>query len=461
MNENIKQQLTGLSHLMLLQSKALEANDLDELAFIVVNETRHLVSYDTALFYHYQLGKNSKGSQIKAISDVASFDAQSEYIIAQAKLAHICMDTCDQECKTLHLDDFKSTANKINKEHIASQPHLLWIPLSILLKHKEGGTKHPVGGVLLMRKTPWQEQEQRIVTHWQQNISHALVNLHAQAKLVSKLWYNQRRRKIFLAALLLLPLVLSIPVPLSVVAPAEIIPLEPEIIRAPIAGVISTLHIAPNEQVVTGTLLISLDDRELKTKLQVAEQARGIASAELQQAQQSALFDAKAKAALPLLRMRLEQQQAEYEYTEGLLARSEIRASGNGVAMINNENEMLGRPVVLGERLLTLAQLNRQEIQIWLPVSDEIPLQEGDSVVFYPETASDVTINAVINHIAYQAAETSDAGLAYRLLASIEPSDMANELRIGMRGSARIFNMKVSLFYYLFHKPLSKLRSIF
>lgn len=460
MTENLKQ-LNILSHLLLLQAKALEARSLDELAFVLVNDTRQLLSYDTALFYHHQLGKNSTRSQVKAISDVASFDARSEYVIAQAKLAHICMDICGEECKTFHLDDLQLSEHNINRDYIASEPYLLWLPLTLLLKHKEGGTKYPVGGLLLMRKVQWKESEKRILKHWQQNISHSLVNLHAQAKLISKLWYNQRRRKIFLATLLFIPLILSIPVPLSVIAPAEIIPLEPEIVRSPIAGVISTLHIVPNEQVVIGKLLISLDDRELKTKLQVADQARGIALAELQQAQQSALFDAKAKAALPVLRMRVEQQQAEYEYTENLLVRSKIKANSNGVAILNNANEMLGRPVVLGERLLTLAQLDKQEVQIWLPVSDEIPLQEGDAVVFYPETAPNLNINAVIHHIAYQATETSSAGLAYQLLATIESSQQANQLRIGMRGSARIFNMKVSLFYYLFHKPLSKLRSIF
>ena len=461
MSENLKQQVDGLSHLLLLQSKALESKDLDELAFVLVNDTRLLVPYDTALFYHHQPGKNSKKTQVKAISDVASFDSRSEYVVAQAELAHICMAQCEQECRIRHLDDLKANDHNINWEHVSSQPYLLWVPLSILLKHKEGGTTHPVGGILFMRNTPWKEQEQRILTHWQQSINHALVNLHAQAKLSTQLWYNKRRRKIFLAILLLLPLVLSIPVPLSVVAPAEIIPLDPEVVRSPIAGVISTLHIVPNELVTTGRLLISLDDSELKTKLQVAEQAKGIALAELQQAQQSALFDAKAKAALPLLTMRLEQQLAEYEYTESLLARSEIRATSNGVVIINNANDMLGKPVVLGERLLTLAQLNKKEVQIWLPVSDEIPLQNGDDVVFYPETAPDVSINAVIHHIAYQAAETPDAGLAYRLLATIEPSSMKEGLRIGMRGSARIFNMKVSVFYYLFHKPLAKLRAFF
>ncbi|MGB2683754.1 MAG: HlyD family efflux transporter periplasmic adaptor subunit [Olleya sp.] len=450
--------MNGLSHLLLLQSRALQAEDLAQLSFVLVNDTRQLVSYDSALFFHYQPGHKPKTGTIKAISDVAGFDARSAYVVAQTELCRACLDLCAGESRIIQLSDLQLPDNKNNKAVVAGQPHLLWLSLSVSLKHKEGASSYPVGGLLLMRKEAWRDQELRVLMHWQEGINHALVNLYAQSRLTSRLWYNQRRRKVFLALLVLVPLALCIPVPLSVVAPAEIIPLEPEIIRAPIGGAIATLHVVPNEQVVSGQLLISLDDRELQTQLQVVEQAKVIAQAELNQAQQSALFDVKAKAALPLLSMRLEQQQAEYDYTALLLARSEIRASSNGVVIVNNENEMIGRPVVLGERLLTLAQLDRKELQLWLPVHDEIPLQEGDRVVFYPETAPDANVEAVIHRIAYQADETPDAGLAYRLLATIESSDSAKQLRIGMRGSGRIFNEKVSLFYYLFHKPLSKLR---
>jgi len=335
---------------------------------------------------------------------------------------------------------------------------LLWLPLALSLKHKEANTEHAVGGLLLMRHSTWGEQELNVLTHWQKGINHALVNLFAQSKLLSRIWYNKSRRTLLWLSLLILPIILSIPVPLTVIAPAEVIPLQPEVVRAPLAGVISTLDVSPNQTVVAGQPLLTLDNRELKTELQVAEQARVIAQAELDQAQQAALFDAKAKAALPLLRMRLQQQQAEYNYTAELLARTEIKANDDGIAIISNENDMIGRPVAIGERLLILAQLDKKELQIWLAVNDEIPLETGDKVVFYPETNPDTKVQASINHIAYQAADTPDAGLAYRLSATIQSPDMIKALRIGMRGSARIYNKKVSLFYYLFHKPLSSLR---
>lgn len=458
MSNSLKHQLNGLSYLLLLQSRALQAEDLAQLAFVLVNDTRQLVPYDSALFFYHQPSHKVKSGKIQAASDVAGFDTRSEYAGVHLDLCKACQEMCSGESRILMLDDLAIAGYKVDIEIVSSQANLLWLPLELTLKRKEGNIAHSVGGLLFMRQEPWREQELSVLAHWQKGINHALVNLYAQSKLTSRIWYNQRRRKIFWAAFLLFPFILSIPVPLSVIAPAEVIPLEPEVVRAPLAGVISTLQVSPNEQVVIGQSLISLDNRELKTELQVVEQARSIAQAELDQAQQAALFDAKAKAALPLLRMRLEQQQAEYNYTAELLSRTEIKATKKGIAIISNENEMVGRPVAIGERLLILAQLDRKELQIWLAVRDEIPLKEGDSVTFYPETAPDVKVEAVIHHIAYQAAETTDAGLAYRLAATIQSADMIENLRIGMRGSARIYNHKVSLFYYLFHKPLSKLR---
>lgn len=458
MTDKLRQQLEGLSHLLLLQSNALNAADINQLGFIITNDTRQLVSYDTALFYHFQPGQRASAGKVCTVSDVASIEKKSEYSNVMKTVCCSCMVRVQEEVRVLTAEELDIPGDLAEKQFLASQPNLMWIPLAVTLKRKEGEEKHRVGGLLLTRVTPWREEERRILTHWQEGINHALVNLSAQSRLASRLWYNKRRRYVLLALAILLPVVMSIRVPLTTVAPAEVVPLDPDIVRAPLTGVIAQLHVKPNQAVQTGQLLISLDDREIKTQLQVAEQSFSIARAELDQAQQSALFDAKAKAALPLLRMRMEQQKAEYDYVSQLLVRSELRAGRDGIAVIANEHELVGKPVNIGERLLTLAELQQREIQVWIPVSDEIPLQDGARVAFYPETDPDSDIEAVVHRIALQAERTPEAGLAYRTLARIESGVDADTLRIGMRGSARVYGPQVSLFYYLFHKPMSRLR---
>ena len=46
--------------------------------------------------------------------------------------------------------------------------------------------------------------------------------------------------------------------------------------------------------------------------------------------------------------------------------------------------------------------------------------------------------------------------LAYRVEASIVEPEI--DVRIGLQGSAKIYGSKVSLFFYLFRRPISALR---
>ena len=83
----------------------------------------------------------------------------------------------------------------------------------------------------------------------------------------------------------------AIPVRLSVLAPGELVAAQPAVLRAPLDGVVAQIHVQPNQIVKQGQPLFSLDEAQIASRLQVAQQALSTAEAEYRQFAQMALGD--------------------------------------------------------------------------------------------------------------------------------------------------------------------------
>ncbi len=151
---------------------------------------------------------------------------------------------------------------------------------------------------------------------------------------------RQRRLAVIaLAALLLLP------VRQSALAPAEVIAIDAEVVAAPLDGVIKTVHVRPNQTVKADQPLFSLDDTTLRNRLEVAQKSVAVADAELLSATQKAFDNVQSKADLALLGGRAHERRAELAAVRTMLARVDVVAPRDGVAVFGDPNEWLGRPV--------------------------------------------------------------------------------------------------------------------
>jgi multidrug efflux pump subunit AcrA (membrane-fusion protein) len=228
------------------------------------------------------------------------------------------------------------------------------------------------------------------------------------------------------------------------------------VVRSPMDGIISSLHVRPNMVVETDTVLLRLDDTELQTRLDVALQTLAISRAQYRQAGQSAASNTDAKASLRVLALEAEKQQSEVSYVKSLLERSEIEAEQAGVVIMPNPDELIGRPVVTGERLMTIADPGNTQLEAWLSVGDDITLLYDAEIAFFPNVAPDKKFMARLRRMDYRA-ETTDAGeLAYRIRGDFDVN--SNLPRIGMRGTAKLYGERVSLAYFLLRRPLASMR---
>ena len=317
-----------------------------------------------------------------------------------------------------------------------------------------GGEPH--GALLLARDLPWQEGDRRLVAEIADAYGHAWAALDGRRRLRPWRALLHRDRRWAVAIAVLVFAAMWIPVRQSVLAPAEIVPLEPTVVRAPLDGVVERIVVEPNQEVAPGQLLLTLDPTQIRNRLDVARKARDVADAEYRQAAQQAAFDEKSRQQLAILRGRAEQRQADVTYAESLLARIEVKAERPGLAVFDDPNGWTGRPVRIGERILTIADPAKAEIEVRLPVADAINLEPGAEVALFLNIAPERRIEATLRYASYEASIGPDGALSYRLKATLAGSTPPP--RIGLKGTAEIYGQKVTLFYYLMRRPLAALR---
>jgi len=114
---------------------------------------------------------------------------------------------------------------------------------------------------------------------------------------------------------------------------------------------------------------------------------------------------------------------------------------GAGLAIFDEPNDWIGRPVTIGERLLEIADPNEAELEIWLPVADAITLKPGAEVEFFLNVSPGAPLRAKLRQASYEATVSPAQLLGYRLKATLD--DPAPTPRIGLRGTAKIYGESV------------------
>ena len=200
-----------------------------------------------------------------------------------------------------------------------------------------------------------------------------------------------------------------IPVRQSALAPAEIVPFEPTIVRAPLDGTIDRILVQPNQAVTAGQSLLTLEPAKIRDQLDVARKARDVAGAEYRQAAQQALFDDKSRQQLTILKGRFDERQADVVYAKSLLARIQVKADRAGIAVFDDPNDWTGRPVMIGERILMIADPAKAEIEVRLPVADAINLERGAEMALFLNVAPERRIDARLRYASYEATVAPEA----------------------------------------------------
>jgi hypothetical protein len=440
-----------------LGRSAREAGSDNELAFSLVNDSHALTPYRQSALWLAEGG-------VRALSGVVQLEANAPYV-------HWLQGLCRYVAAS-HADAVPVVAadlpEALGAEWAAWLPaYGLWLPLAV---NRTGqASVHPEGGLLLARDIPWQAADVELLSEWAGAWGHAWRARQAgqgglwpalkrwsrelfEGKAGQRWWQQARLRW---AAVLLLSL--AIPVRLTVLAPGELVPSDPAVIRAPLDGVIASFAVKPNEQVRAGQPLFSFVDAPLQSRLEVADQALLSAEAEYRQGAQLAVNEAKSKAQLAMLMGKVEERRAEADFLRGQLERARVLAPRDGIAMFDDPSEWIGKPVATGERIMRVASAGDVEIEAWLAVGDAIALEAGAPVRLYLNAIPLQPVAAQLRYVAHEAVQRPDGNYAYRVRAKLEG---ASDQRAGLKGTAKLSGEWVPLIYWVLRRPLAAVRQL-
>lgn len=449
---------TGSVHpavlLLELGHRARRAATVQELEFLLVNDSRLLVPYRQAVWW-------MRASGVQALSGVVQPDRNVPY--AQW-IAQVCSHLAQQQAAVGAL-----TAADLPPQ-LAAQwaqwwpAHAVWLPLRITCPDEDPGDAAPAG-LLLAGSDAVAADQLPLLVEWGSMWSHAWQAQQRRPSLVSpRQWWSRMRQQQAQRAWWRRPAVWAVaalvglaawPVHLTVLAPGELVAAQPAVLRAPMDGVVEQIHVQPNEMVQQGQPLFRLDEAQIASRLEVSEQALQTAEAEYRQFAQLALGDTRSKSQLAALAGKIGERQAEEAFLIEQRQRAQVLAPRDGMVLFDAPSEWIGKPVQTGERVMRIAQPDAVEVEAWLPIGDAIALEAGASVKLYLAADPLHAVQARVRYVAYDAVARPDGQYAYRVRAElVQPSGQ----RIGLKGTAKIQGEQVSLAYWMLRKPWASMR---
>lgn len=426
-----------------------DADSLQALGFIVCNQMRSLLNYQTAVWTRSAGGQHQHAF---AIAGVTSFDPEAPLVKFSDALVKQLRSNSSGSGPAATATTEPLDRQSLPKTLSASLDAL---GLPCLLRCELAAGQ---GTLILYRDMRWNVQEQQLLQQMAGVISHAASALTPPGLSATRLWSRLPSYKPLWLGLLLAAAAF-IPVKQSVIAEGEIIASRPAVVTAAMDGIVKEIPVQPNDPVVKGQLLIRFDSNELDHKLERLQQEKAVAVEQLRKTQQATLASADQGQYLARLQADVDLKTLEIDYTIRQIDRLEIRAESDGIALYSRPKDWLGRSVQTGEKIMEVAVDSTHQFEAWVAVSDAIELNAGNEVRFFPDAFPLNDLSGAIEHVSYYARRnTHNDQLAYRVVADVTRSDPV--ARLGMKGAVRLYGEPVALGYYLLRGPLAATRQV-
>lgn len=441
-------ELAAVSKLLQLESMARAATSDNALHFMIVNETRRLIPYRQAYLF-MSAHPVKRDCKLVSASSVAVIEKNAPFAHWLEKILTKIFD--NESISSQRLIDVANCPDELKEGwNEFSLPFVLWTPLKL-----PDGTF--IGGLWTTKETPWQDNEMALMKRLGETYAHALVAVTSRRTLYA------RPKTVTFAVWIIILFLLAVfikPIKISTLAPAEITAKDSLIVSSPMDGVIADIKFSPNTYVSTGETLFLFEDTNLRNEYNIVSKTLAVAEAEYRKATQDAFKDTKSKGQISLLKAQTELQKSKLDFAREMLDKVNVKAEKNGLLIYSEKSDWIGKPVQVGERVMEIADPKMVQLKINLSVDDAIVLKKGAEVDVFLDADPLNPVKARIESTSYMAEKYNQDTLAYRVYAKFDSVDNT-KLRIGLQGTAKVYGERVSVFFYMFRRPISHLRQFF
>ncbi|WP_426369486.1 efflux RND transporter periplasmic adaptor subunit [Pseudocolwellia sp. HL-MZ7] len=414
-----------------------------ELLYHMANETRCLLNYGQA--FVFKKHGSTDEMKVNTVSSMAVVDRNSPAIRWIERLILSLSKDVDLE----KMQEFKASAYAEPQDPETTEYpfiNMIWVPL----KQRDGTC---FAGILLARLLAWPAAEKLIAERLAGTYSHAWMAFTPHWTDRRKPWLTRIQKRIAIIAVIVIAL---IPVRLSVLAPVRVVAERPFILSSPTNGVVERIHVPPNAEVKKGQLIVSLEDMLLRNDAAMASEKLKVAAVRYERAKNAAFSDNEAARDIAVTKSEYHLAEAEANYAQGVLERAQLRAPQDGIAVYSDRRDWEGRPVSVGEHIVEIADPNKVEFIIELPLRDLIEINPEAKVTVYLDNAPLSAVSAEVARSSYHSSRLPDGREAFLLAA--KPIETTDDIQIGAHGSARVYGGWVPLIYRILRRPIAATR---
>lgn len=429
--------------------EAIAADSIQNLIFKILNRTIEVCHYDRATLWDVRRGR----CRPLGISGTSGFNKNSEFLHRFKKLLQA--NPSPTLSRIVTAETFGPQASSQWQE-LSGQMNglqLVWLVLCPWGK--------PTTGILLERwdGRAWEQQDLAILNQLAFSYESALERLKPQT-------FWRRNKHLLLSNISFLLLVAALAgfllfyrMPLRIVAPCDVVPKNPIVVSAPINGVIAEVMITPYQNVEKDQPLVAYDRRIVEEELNLARQQVLIITSELNRTKLQAMTDPAIRQEIEILKSRLDQEKIRVDLAEYRVSKLAINAPVGGTAVIDDPDAWRGRPVVIGEKILTIVTPGSVKIRVWLPVDDNIDFDFNHPVKVILHALPDSSKTADLKYVGRTVVNDPRGGPV--ILAEAQFRAPSAEIKAGLKGSAVLYGHKVRLAYWVMRKPLATFRRLF
>ena len=386
--------LDRLGRLVQAQREARHAESVDELFFHMVNNTHQVVGYRQAALWSVE-----ERGRVVAVSGLPETEPEAPYMVWLGKL--FC-----------HIDRVgEPQATRIEAADLPTDlgdAWLEWLPACAIALALTDPTGRRLGVLFLARQDAWDDDDEYLLAQLIDSYGHAWMALLNRRSFIRRAARHTVGRLIPWLMVAAVIGVMFMPIRQSVLAPAEVVAADPSIVRARIDGVISVIHVSPNEPVAKGQPILDLDPTDWRNRMRVTLLALEVAKAEYRLVAQKAVFDNKSKARIAVLKGRVQTQAAQVKRVRDQLLLLQVHAVRGGIAIYANPSDWIGRPVVAGEKIMQIAEPSQVELAIMLPIADAINLKPGAEATFFLNIDPQTPLGAQVLTSSFRATDTKE-----------------------------------------------------
>lgn len=431
-----------------LNLKAFNAISQKSLAFIILNETIQGIKYDRASLYEMQhrkprlLGVSGQADQNKDSRLVKQW-IQLVKAIKNPKEAQIITEEALYDEQELWTEYKKNVNASVVWLPILYQGRLLlglWLEVfdSNPMPNTEDALKFLMAYLTPAYASAWKK---------------------FSPKYMDKTRHFIGKKQFLIASSLLLLFLLLFKVPLRIVAPCEVVASNPILITAPLEGIIKEIKVNPGDIVKEGDVLVEYDKRIPLRNLRIAQKEVEILEAEFTRSRTLGLDDKKSRTELGINQLKLQKEKVNLSLAKWQASQLTIRSPVFGIVMLDNPDAWRGKPVQVGEKILSVDDPTKTKLKIWIPEDDNVILNPDNLVKIYLNIDPEDSYYAILTYIANESSINDEHLPSF--VAEAKWKEQPEGVKLGLKGTAILYGEKVSLFYYLIRKPWAKVRNFF